>query len=182
MAKAARRPAARSRATPAIAQAVGPVGAHLEVEDDVVAEAEHIRQGAGRARRRRAAGGIWPAPGLRAEAELEGGAEHPVGPLPPHLAPADLQAAGHDGAQRWPGDQVARLHVERAAADLQGLAVAGVNVDQVDPVGGGVGPGGEDPGDHDPGQDRADFLRTLDHQARGTKACALFPPAEPSRA
>ena len=145
------------------AQAVAPVGAHLEVEDDVLAEAEHVRQclaglaGTGRQKvygRGRAFG---------PEAELESGAEHPVGPLPPQLAPSYLQAAGHDRAQGGQGDQVARLHVERATADLQRLAVAGVNVDEMDPVGGGVGPGGEDLGDDDARQDRAYFLRTLDH-------------------
>ena len=46
---------------------------------------------------------------------------------------------GHRGAERGEGHEVADGHVEGAAADLQRLAVAGVDVDQLDAVGLRVG-------------------------------------------
>ena len=73
-----------------------------------------------------------------AEAELARRAQHAVRPLAPQLAPVDLHAVGHRRAERGQRHEVADGHVERAAADLQRLAVAGVDVDELDLVGVGV--------------------------------------------
>jgi hypothetical protein len=100
-----------------------------------------------------------------AEAHLAGRAQHAVGPLAPHLAAADLQAAGHGRADGGQGDQVAGRHVERPAGDLQRLAVASVDIDQVDLVGVGVRARGEDPGHDDPAEPLADAVELLDGRA-----------------
>ena len=76
-----------------------------------------------------------------------------------------------EGGQRH---QVAGLHVERPATDLQCLAVAGVDIDQLDAVSGGVGAGGQDPGHHDAGQRGAHKLGPFDHQAQEGQAYGRF--------
>ena len=81
-----------------------------------------------------------------AEAELARRAEHPVGPDAGHLAAADLHPVGHGRADGGQGHEVASRHVERAAADLQRLAVAGVDDDLVDLVGALDGPRSPAPG------------------------------------
>ena len=69
---------------------------------------------------------------------LTGRAEHAVALLAAQLAPGDLHAAGHHGADGRQWHQVTGDHVRRAAADLQRHAVAGIHVDQADAVGVGV--------------------------------------------
>jgi hypothetical protein len=107
-----------------------------------------------------------------AQADLTGRAEHAVGPLAAHLAAADLHAARHGRADRGQRDQVAGLHVERPAGDLQRLAVTPVDVDEVDLVGVGVGPGGEHPGDDDAAEALAQHVERLDGQPEVGQALA----------
>ena len=102
-----------------------------------------------------------------AEAELARRAQHAVRPLAAQLAALDLHAVGHHGAERGQRHEVADRHVERAAADLQGLAVAAVDVDELDPVGVGVRPQVEHPGHDDAVEALADALDRLDRHARG---------------
>ena len=59
-------------------------------------------------------------------------AQHAVRPLAAQLAALDLHAVGHHRAERGQRHEVADRHVERAAADLERLAVAGVDVDELD--------------------------------------------------
>ena len=100
-----------------------------------------------------------------AEAELAGGAEHPVRPDAGHLAAADLHAVRHHGADGGERHEVAGGHVERAAPDLERLAVAGVDDDQVDLVGALDRPRLEHPGDDDAVEALADPLQLLDRHA-----------------
>jgi hypothetical protein len=101
-----------------------------------------------------------------AQAELATRAQHPVGPLTTQLAPGDLQAVGHGGADGGQRHQIADRHVERTAADLQRLAVAGVDVDQLDPVGVGVGTQVEHPGHDDAVEPFAQAVERLDGHAQ----------------
>ena len=78
--------------------------------------------------------GSSPSPSSRGEHSI------PFDHSPRILRRCDLHAVGHRRADRGQRDQVADGHVERAAADLQRLAVAGIDVDQLDPVGVGVRP------------------------------------------
>jgi hypothetical protein len=100
-----------------------------------------------------------------AEADLAARAEHAVGPLAAQLATLDLHAARHDGAEGRQRHEIADRHVERAAADLERLAVAGVDVDELDAVGLGVRSEGEDPGDHDAVETLAEVVDRLDGHA-----------------
>ena len=100
-----------------------------------------------------------------AEADLLGGAQHPVGPLATHLPAGDLHAIGHRHAQGGKGHQVSHRHVEGAAADLQGFPVTGINVDQLDAIGVRVGTQVEHPGHHDAVQSPTDRRHRLDGQA-----------------
>jgi hypothetical protein len=100
-----------------------------------------------------------------AEAELPARAQHAVGPLAAHLAPGDLHPSGHDRAEGREGDQVALGHVEGTAGDLQGLAVAGVDIDQLDLVGVGVRAQGQHLRHDDAVEALADALDRLDRHA-----------------
>ena len=93
-------------------------------------------------------------------------AQHAVGPLALQLAPADLHAVGHDRADGGQRHQVAGVHAERPATDLQGLAVAQVDVDQLDLVGVGVGARGEHLGHDDAVEPLADAVERLDGRAQ----------------
>ena len=99
--------------------------------------------------------------GVGAQADLDRRAAHAVGCLPPHLPLGDLHAVGHDGADRGEGDEVADLHVERPAADLQWLPVTAIDIDELDLVGIGMGPQVEHAGEHDTVDDLADDLPIL---------------------
>jgi hypothetical protein len=110
---------------------VGPVGSDLEVEDDVV-EAEHRAEVL--AERRVGRQDHDPAV-VVGQAELVGGAEHPVRELTTDPAPFELEAAGQLGPGRGPGDDVADDVVVGPADDPRRVAVAGVDVHQRQPVG-----------------------------------------------
>ena len=110
------------------------------------------------------------------------GAQHAVGPLAAHLAAGDLHAVGHGRAERGERHQVAHGHVEGAAADLEGLAVAGVDVDQLDPVGVGVGPQVEHPGHDDAVEPLADAVDRLDGHAEVAHHVAEHDSGRPRRA
>ena len=142
---------------------VGPVRVDLEVVEHVGLDAERLGE------RRRPASSVvredQDAAGVAGQVELGRAAQHPVGPLAPELAPADLHAAGHDRAERGQGHEVADRHVERAAADLQRLAVAGVDVDELDLVGVGMGAQVEHAGDDDAVEALADQVHRLDGHA-----------------
>ena len=127
--------AARSRATPRCDQASGRlrVMSRSKTASAVTPSASNTGGPSGQLGREQQDAGV-----VVAEAELARRAQHPVRPLAPHLAPADLHAVGHGGAQRGQRHEIAGGHVEGAAHDLQRLAVAGVDVDQVDLVGVGM--------------------------------------------
>jgi len=89
------------------------------------------------------------------QAELVGGAEHPVRELAADLAPLEHEPAGELGAGRRPGDDVADDVVVGPAHHPHRLPVTGVDVDQGETVGVGVllhrqHPGGADAGDVTP--------------------------------
>ena len=141
---------------------IGPVGVDLEVVEDVRLDAHGLGEGRAGLQMR---GEEQDPVVIAAEPQLVRGAQHPVRPDAGHLAPADLHAVRHHGADGGERDEVAGLHVERTAADLQGLAVARVHDDLVDLVGPLDGPGLEHPGDDDAVQPLADPLELFDGHA-----------------
>ena len=144
------------------AERVGPVALDVEIEQDVGRGAERVGQRG--ADGERAVEDHDPV-GVIAELELGLGADHAVRPLAPELATTDLQSARHHGADGCQRHEIAHRHVERATADLQGIAVAGVDRDELDPVGFGMGAEGEHLGNNDPVVARADRLDRLDDHA-----------------
>ena len=162
----------------AVAPGVGPVAGEVEVEHDVGESTP--RASVHRDPERQAGRQDQDAAVVVAHAQLARRAEHAVRPLAPQLAAGDLQAVGHHGAERGQRHEVADGHVEGAAADLQRLAVAGVDVDELDAVGRRVGAQGQHLG-HDDAVDRlADDDRLLDRQAEGARACRPARQAAPS--
>ena len=143
-------------------QGVGPVAFDVDVEQHIGLDPERIGQ---RLTQGEPAGEDVDAVGVLGDPQLGGRAQHPVGPLTPHLSAGDLQAAGHDGTECGEGHEVPDRHVERSAADLQRLAVAGVDVDQLNPVGLGVSPQLEHLGHDDAVPARADDRHVLDDKA-----------------
>ncbi len=136
---------------PPHAQAVGPVGQYLKV-DDVVAEAEDfLHVGAG--------GhvlGDFDDPGVadvrvqpRGHVQLWAGAQHAHGHLAAHLALLDLHTTGQMRAVQRHRHVHIRMDVRRAADDLQRLPVAHVHHADVQVVGIGVVHAGQHaPHDH----------------------------------
>ena len=154
--------AARSRATPRWHQASGRlrVRSRSNTTSRVTPSASKTGAPTRQARRQDQDAAV-----LVAQAELARRAEHAVRPLAPQLAPLDLQAVGHHGAERGQRHEVADRHVERAAADLQRLAVAGVDVDELDAIGLRVAAQRQHLG-HDDAVDRlADDVDLLDGEA-----------------
>ena len=88
----------------------------------------------------------------------------PLDTSPGQLAALDLHAAGHRRAERGERHEVAHRHVERATADLERLAVAGVDRDQLDLVGVGCGRV-RGPGHDDAVEALADAVELLDGHA-----------------
>ena len=144
-------------------QRVGAVGLHLQLDDHLGAQAERL---AHRGAEGQVAAQVQDALVVVAEAQFLGRAEHAVGPFAAHLAAGDLHAVGHHRADRRQRHQDARLQVGGAAGDLQRLPVAGVDVDQADAVGVGVGPDVEHLGNDDALQVGANRLDRLDRQAQ----------------
>ncbi len=128
---------------------VGTVRVDLEVVQHIARQAQLIHE---RATQLEALGQDHDAVVVVAETDLRSAAAHPVGVLAPHLALGDLHPVRHHRADRGERDVVADRHVERPAADLQGLTRAGVDVDELDAIGLGVGAQIEHLRDHDPRQ------------------------------
>ena len=138
---------------------VGPVRVDLQVVEDVVDDTEGGLQVS-----TRRGGGVEDQDALVivAETELATGAEHAVRPLAAQLATLDLHAVAHDGAEGGQRHVIADGHVERTAADLQRLAVAGIHVDQLDLVGVGVRSEVEHLGDDDAVEAATEVVDRLD--------------------
>ena len=128
------RAAARSRATPAIDMASGRLGV-ISRSKTMSSRPRTVRRSS--PERRVGRQDHDPAV-VVGQAELVGGAEHPVRPLLPDPAPFELEPAGQLGPGRRPGDDVADDVVVGPAHHPDGVAVAGVDVDQRQPVGVGV--------------------------------------------
>ena len=142
------------------AHRVGPVRGDREVEDRVVEAEELADVGAGRGGRVE----VEDAVVVVAEAELARRTEHAVGDLAADLAPLDGHPAGEGGAGGGERGEHAGVHVRGAAHDAGG-AVAGVDVDEAEPVGVGVGDDVEDPRDGDAGELGAGGLDGFDLEA-----------------
>jgi hypothetical protein len=70
-----------------------------------------------------------------AEVDLVLGEDHPVGELAAHLALLELEAVREHGAGERDGDRRAGAEVPRAADDLPRLALAQVDLRQLQPIG-----------------------------------------------
>ena len=104
---------------------VGPVRVDLQVVEHVGAELQGLGQGSSQLV---VSAQDQDALTIGTQADLIGRAEHPVGPLAAHLASGNLHAVGHRRPQGGQRNEVAHRHVERPAADLQRLTIAGVDV------------------------------------------------------
>ena len=144
---------------------VGTVGVHLEVVEHVLFDAEHIGDWCTQLRVIGVIREQHDAVVVIAETNLGGRAAHAVAHLAAHLALRDLHAVGHDGANRRERDQVTHAHVERATADLQSLAVAGVDLHELDLVGVGMRREVENLGEHDAIEALPGDRHLLDRQA-----------------
>ena len=89
-------------------------------------------------------------------------------------------AAGHNRTQSRQGDEIAGLHIEGPATNLERFAIAGVDVNQLDTVGGRVRPGGEHARHDDARAAVARPHLCPRPPARGTTAPARFLRARPS--
>ncbi len=120
-----------------VTQKVGPVGGDVDDEPGV-GEREHVEQ---RCPGRGVGGELEDAVVLLAEAELAGGAEHPLAHDAADRARLDAESLGprHLGAE--PGERIAlpRRDVGRAADDGEGWAAAVVHLGEADLGGLGIG-------------------------------------------
>ena len=99
---------------------------------------------------------------------------------PRSLRRSIFMPSGIDGAERGQRHEVADGHVERAAADLQRLAVAAIDVDQLDLVGVRVGPQVEHPGDDDAVEALAEVGRSTRPPCRGRSSRSPSATGSPS--
>ena len=119
---------------PVDAEAVDPVGGHLELEHRLGQGQDLGQRGA----RRRAVVEDEDPVGLLAELELGRREDHPFGGDAAQFRLAQLLAARHAGAGQRHGDGLARVDVGRAADDRARLPVAGVDRADAEPVRVGV--------------------------------------------
>jgi hypothetical protein len=149
---------------------IGSVGVDLEVVEHVALDAHRVGEGGARlgdARRQDEDPGV-----VAAQPDLACRAQHAVGPLPPHLATTDLEAAGHDSADSGHRNQVAGSHVEGPAHDLQRVTVTGIDVDQLDLVCVGVRARRQHPGDDDAIEALTERLELFDGHAEVAEVLA----------
>ena len=151
---------------------VGPVGVDLEVVEDVGLDPERVAQGRS---------GLVAVTedenshGIAWKAELRRRTQHAVGPFAAQLAAADLHAVAHRGPERGERHEVALAHVERAAADLERLAVTGVHVDELDAIGVGMRAQPEHSRDDDAVEALADAGHLLDRRAERAESVPPMP-------
>ena len=155
---------------------VGAVGVHLQVEQHIGSDVQRLGE---RDPQGQAAIQDQDALVVVTHADLGPRAQHAVAPLAPHLAPGYLHAAGHGGAHCGQGNPVTRDHVEGSAAHLEGFAVAGVHIHQLNPVGIGMGSGGQNLGHHDAIQTPAQMRHLLHRQAQIGQNLGQFCGAAP---
>ena len=114
-----------------MAEALGSVAREVQLEHDVLVDAERFEHG----RPERQVGRQDPDAGVVvAHAELAGAAQHAVRPLAAHLRALDVAPVGHDRADGGERHEVARLHVEGSTADLQALAVTTIDEHDADAI------------------------------------------------
>jgi hypothetical protein len=143
------------------AEAVRAVRRHVEVEHHVGHDAERLDD---RGARSGTAGAEHQQPlGVVGDPQLAARAEHPLGDHPAHLAPADLEPAGENGADRGQRHPVADREVPGTADDGE-LSVAGVDGHVADAVGAVDGGDPEHLGDHDRLEAGPDPLEPVDDQ------------------
>ncbi|KAG1647761.1 hypothetical protein GQR58_030342 [Nymphon striatum] len=113
---------------------VGTVGVDLEVPQHIFGDAECVVD-----RSAECSVGLTSeqhdAVAVVAKADFAGRAAHAVGHFAAHLALGDFHAVGHSGADGGERDQIADGHVERAAAHLQRLPVASIDLNNLNLVG-----------------------------------------------